>query len=307
MNKYRSSARNPCPICGRTKDGDCAVDESGSSLKVRCHTHLGDAGVAGFTYRGRTDCGTWGLYFSVTEDDSDRPKAFRTAGKQEFFYPSIKGCPLAKVVRTDDGKGNKKFAQWHRMYGKGLEWALGLPEQLQKQLHLYRIFDEVNQSAIAAGEPILIVEGEGKVDLLLSMNIAATCAIGGAGKWRRYGYPNYLDDLMGASVVLVPDRDQKGVTHVKDIEKDFPDAQWLYPYPDSPLWHKLPEKGGLDIADWIEDFKLSKEQIMDAIGKIPSAPQKLPKSSQEEQDEIKEEDNDILLTETHTLLSWLKG
>jgi hypothetical protein len=148
VNSYRSSKGKSCPICGRTKDGDCAVDEFESGLKVRCHTHLGDAGVAGFVYRGQTECGMWGLYYSVVEDSSDKPKAVRTKGTREFFYPNIKGDPLAKVVRTDDGKGAKKFAQWHRIHGKGIEWALGLPEKLQKQLHLYRIADEVIRSAI---------------------------------------------------------------------------------------------------------------------------------------------------------------
>jgi len=82
------------------------------------------------------------------------------------------------VVRTDDGEGVRKFSQWHRIHGKGVVWALGLPEKLQKQVHLYRISDEVIRSAIANHDPTLIVEGEGKVDLLLSMGIAATCAIG---------------------------------------------------------------------------------------------------------------------------------
>ena len=118
MNSYRSSVKNPCPVCGRTKDGDCAVDEDESGLKVRCHTHLGEAGVEGFVYRGQTECGMWGLYYSVSEDSSDRPKAIRAVGKQVFFYPNSKGDPLAKVVRTDDGQGNKKFAQWHRIHGK---------------------------------------------------------------------------------------------------------------------------------------------------------------------------------------------
>jgi CRISPR-associated protein Cmr3 len=254
----------------------------------------------------------WGLYFSVSEDSSDRPKAIRVKGTQEYFYPNIKGDPLAKVVRTDDGNGVKKFAQWHRIHGKGLVWASGLPSHLQKQLHLYRVFDEVNKLAIANHESILIVEGEGKVDLLLSMGIAATCAIGGAGKWRRYGYPNYLDDLMGSTVILVPDRDAKGMAHMEDIQKDFPDAQWLYPYSDSPFWHKLPEKGGLDIADWIEDFKLSKVQILDAVGNIPKAigsntkKQEIPQEVPNAEDNNDQEDKDILLSETHTLLSWLK-
>jgi len=300
VNSYRSSARNPCPVCGRTKDGDCAVDEVESGLKVRCHTHLGDAGVEGFVYRGQTECGMWGLYYSVTEDNSDRPKAIRAKGSQEYFYPNIKGDPLAKVVRTDDGQGNKKFAQWHRIHGKGVIWALGLPEKLQKQLHLYRIADEVNKVAIANHEPILIVEGEGKAELLISMGIAATCAIGGAGKWRRYGYPNYLDDLLGTSIILVPDRDAKGLEHMRDIQNDFPDVKWLYPYPDSPLWNRLPEKGGLDIADWIDDFKLSKEQILNAVGKVPIPPKVTNPHELNEQ-----EDNDILKSETQTLLTWI--
>jgi len=303
MNSYRSSARSPCPVCNRTKDGDCAIDVEGSSVKVRCHTHIGDVGIEGFIYRGRTECGMWGLYYSVVEDSSDRPKVIRGVNKQVFFYTGVKGDPLAKVIRTDDGKGNKKFAQWHRIHGKGIEWALGLPDQIQKQVRLYRIRDDVNQDAIANHEPVLIVEGEGKVDLLLSLGVPATCSIGGAGKWRRYGYPNYLDDLTGASVVLVPDRDAKGMAHMEDVEKDFPNALWLYAYPDSQLWNKLPEKGGLDIADWIEDFKLSKEQIMDAVGKIPMPPKVADKPNPQELNE--QEDNDILKSETQTLLSWV--
>jgi hypothetical protein len=109
--------------------------------------------------------------------------------------------------------------------------------------------------------------------------------------------------LAGASVVLVPDRDAKGMAHMEDIQKDFPDAQWLYPYSDPPLWHKLPEKGGLDIADWIEDFKLSKEQILEAVGKIPIPPKVANKPNPQELND--QEDNDILLSETQTLLYWV--
>lgn len=251
MNSYRSSLSRPCPICGRTKDSDCAVDPVDSGVRVRCHTHLGDVGIEGYIYRGVTDCGTWGLYFSIPEDNSDHAKAIRKEGKQVFFYPNLKGDPLAKVVRTDDGEGNKKFAQWHRIHGKGINWECGLPEYFQKQVHLYRIADELNQGAKENEQQILIVEGEGKVDLLLGLGVPATCAIGGSGKWRRYGYPNYLEDLKGAAVVLVPDRDTKGMEHMTDIAQDFPNAQWLYPYPDSQVWNRLPKKGGLDIVDWM--------------------------------------------------------
>lgn len=140
-----------------------------------------------------------------------------------------------------------------------------MPKEYQRRLHLYRIGEDVNQLALRNGDFILLVEGEGKVDLLISMGIAATSSIGGAGKWRRYGYPNYLKDLEGAKVVLVPDRDKKGIAHMEDVAKDFPDAHWLFPFPESPLWSRLPEKGGLDIADWIADFKLSKDQVLSVI------------------------------------------
>ncbi len=162
-------------------------------------------------------------------------------------------------------------------------------------MHLYRIQEELNQGAIRTGDRILLVEGEGKVDLLLGMGIPATCAIGGAGKWRRYGYPNYLEDLEGAKVVLVPDRDSKGLAHMEDVAKDFPDAEWLFPFPDSPLWKRLPEKGGLDIADWIEEGKLSREQVLASIGKRPALAQP---------DDTGDEEQEILVNETRSLLQW---
>jgi hypothetical protein len=226
-------------VCGRTKDGDCAIDFTPEGLlKVRCHSYLEDEQVPGFVYRGKTACGTWGLYYQVS-DPTDRPKAVRPAREKEFFYPAGDGSPLAKVIRKDDGMGHKSFSQWHWENGK---WVAGLPPEYQKHLHLYRIHDELNQAAIRTGDRLLLVEGEGKVDLLLSMGIPATCSIGGAGKWRCYGYPNYLDDLKGAKVVLVPDRDSKGLEHMEDVAKDFQEKEWLFPFPQSPLWHRLPDK-----------------------------------------------------------------
>jgi hypothetical protein len=295
---YRSSVKSPCPVCGRTKDGDCAIDETADGLKVRCHSYLEDEQVPGFVYRGKTECGTWGLYFS---EPVDKPKAVRPASRKEFFYPDNKGFPLAKVVRVDDGKGNKKFSQWY--WSREQVWEPALPSEYQKRLHLYRIADDLNRSAIRDGERVLIVEGEGKVDLLLSMGIPATCSIGGAGKWRRYGYPNYLDDLRGAQVVLVPDRDKKGLAHMEDVAKDFPDAEWLFPFSDSPLWNRLPEKGGLDIADWIADFKLSREQVLAEIGKQPSLSKPLVKDSTIDSTSDNEE-HEILAAETRSLLQW---
>jgi putative DNA primase/helicase len=49
------------------------------------------------------------------------------------------------------------------------------------------------------------------------------------------------------------------------INKDFPDAQWLYAFPSSPVWNNLPSSGGLDVVDWIKDFDLTSLDIFQAI------------------------------------------
>ncbi|WP_146087173.1 hypothetical protein [Chroococcidiopsis sp. TS-821] len=253
--KYTYSGRhNPCPICGRTKDQDCHWNAE----VVFCHTYIDqDAGVSEYVYRGAKDI--WGLYFP--QETSQKP--IRPKSKKSFIYKNIDGQPLVKVTRTDRGDGNKSFYQSH---WNGTTWVKGLNEQVKSEIHLYQIQDPINQDAIATGKPILIVEGEGKVDLLLKMGIAATCSIGGALKWRHYGYPNYLDDLAGANVVLCPDRDKAGLKHCEDIALDFPAAKWLYVLPNSPLWQRVPDKGGLDIADWINDDGATREDILGAIG-----------------------------------------
>jgi CHC2 zinc finger len=67
--------------------------------------------------------------------------------------------------------------------------------------------------AIATGQPVLIVEGEGKADLLWSWNVAATCCAGGAKKWR----PEHSEFLHDADVVLLPDNDGVGWEHVNVV------------------------------------------------------------------------------------------
>lgn len=202
----------------------------------------------------------WGQYFPKGEltEKPIRPKA-----TQRFFYPNADGTPLVKVTRYDDGKGKKSCPQSH-WDGKG--WVDNLTDEVKSKIHLYRIQEPINQEAISSGQSILIVEGEGKVDQLLQIGIAATTSIGGAGKWRLHGYPNYVKDLAGANVVLCPDRDTTGLKHCEDIAFDFPNAKWLYAFPDSSVWERVPANKGLDISDWIADYSPTREDILAAIG-----------------------------------------
>ncbi|PSN19379.1 hypothetical protein C7271_07570, partial [filamentous cyanobacterium CCP5] len=90
-----------------------------------------------------------------------------------------------------------------------------------------------------------------------------------AGKWKQYSYPNYLEDLKPYQVVLCPDRDEPGVKHCEEIEADLidhgiPVAGWLYAFPDSYLWQRLPKSGGADVADWIADGA-TRDDILGAV------------------------------------------
>ncbi len=208
-------------------------------------------------------------------------KPLREKGTATYTYQALyEGRPIdiAQVRRADDGDGKRRFNQWHK---DGNRWVSGVPDEVKALIHLYQIFNEINQSAIANGQTILIVEGEGKVDLLLSLGIAATCSIGGGGKWTQYGYPNYLQDLDGAAVVICPDRDQPGIKHADEVALDFPDAKWLYPAPTSYLWERLiqPNKG-FDIKDWINDDGATKADILNAIGDRRELILSIPKPSE---------------------------
>ncbi|NJN22984.1 MAG: hypothetical protein HC812_19695, partial [Leptolyngbya sp. RL_3_1] len=180
----------------------------------------------------------------------------RPSGKKTFTYDGLSNGvadTLAQVVREDDGAGKRSFYQQH---WNGQHWVKGLPDQVKARLHLYRIFSPINEQA--QGQRILLVEGEGKVDSLLALGIPATCSIGGAGKWHQYGHPNYLEDLAGYQVVLCPDRDEIGVKHCETVAADLEAhditvAGWLYAFPQSPLWERLPKNKGADIADWIAE------------------------------------------------------
>ncbi|ESA34122.1 bifunctional dna primase polymerase famiily protein [Leptolyngbya sp. Heron Island J] len=253
MAQYQYSGRsNPCPICDRTKDKDCRWNEE----VVFCHSHIDqDAQVKGYVYRGATNDGLWGQYFAAAAKPT---KPVRPRRKQDYFYPSRDGQPLVKVTRVDQGTGSKYFVQqrWD-----GQEWVKKLTPEVKQQVTIYR-YREV-QRAIAAGQPIWMVEGEGCADALWRVGIPATTTLGGSKKYRSYG--NYNADLKEARLVLCPDQDQVGLAHMAEIYEDFPQAQWCYVYPDSWRWQNLPKHGGLDIADWITDGATA-EQVRAAVG-----------------------------------------
>ncbi len=250
-NLVKVSKSNPCPHCGKP-DWCYSIGE----LSV-CNRDQPPA--TGWEATSKADKDGKIYYARPQEKKAIRPRQTRY-----WEYPARDGSPLVRVVRFDDGQGGKP--DWtQQSWGKckssrQIGWIGGTEGVARENIPVYRYADV--QKAIANNELIFIVEGESCADILWGLGLAATCNIGGSGKWRS----SDTTDLEGAKVVICPDRDEPGIKHANLLHQEFPDALWLYAYPDSPAWNNLPKSQGLDIVDWIEQGKLAPSNITAAIG-----------------------------------------
>jgi hypothetical protein len=260
-----SSKTNPCPVCGRTKDTDCRISRDGKL--VLCHQNFDHAKTQQpdlWHFDKPSSDGRCGVYVFKEKIT----KSVRPAQTRYWEYPDRNGSRLVRVERVDDGEGNKKVRQQH--WDKNIkDWVYGWGDVVRASIPIYRRAEV--QEAIAKGQVIYIVEGEPCADLLWKLGLAATTNIGGGEKFTLTDSM----DLQGAElIVIVPDRDKKGIKHAEKVAEHFPEALWLYSFPESKVWENLPDDHGLDIADWIEHNKLTAEGIKAAIGekKIFKAP-----------------------------------
>lgn len=223
--------------------------------------------ATGWEVTSKTDKDGTPFYAPIREKKAIRPRQTRY-----WEYRARDGSPLVRVVRFDDGEGGKP--QWSQQsWGKckrtkQMGWIGGTEGIAREDIPIYR-YAEIQQ-AIANNELIYLVEGEACADIFWKLGLAATCNIGGSGKWRNTD----TSDLQGARTVIVPDRDQPGIKHAELLHQEFPGALWLYPFPESKAWENLPESKGLDIADWVEHHKITAEDIKAVIGdkKVFKAP-----------------------------------
>jgi P4 family phage/plasmid primase-like protien len=222
---------------------------------------------------------------------SDRTeKAPRERKTTEYFYNDRDGNPLIKVVKVVpayDGKA-KGISQYH---WTGKIWEKGYGPVETPDIPLYR-YAEV-MAAIERGESIVLCEGESTADAFWEKGIPATTTIGGTSKavtkqteqvneqklTRFKRNPNLLEsikpallDLMGAEIILAPDRDKPGCLHMEVMADLLPVKGWLYALPENPqAWQQLPDKGGLDFVDWVHDYpKLTKQEILNYVVPAPT-------------------------------------
>jgi len=190
---------------------------------------------------------------------AQKKKAVRPAQTRYWEYPGRDGLPLVRVRRIDFGDGRKKDIKQQHWNKDKNDWVMGLGDVQRASIPIYRYADI--QKAIANGDYIFIVDGEQCADALWALGLAATTSLGGAGKWRITD----TSDLQGAKVVICPDRDSPGIEDATKISQHFPEAHWLYCYPESWACDNLLKSQGLDVKDWIDSEKLSAQDILNSL------------------------------------------
>jgi putative DNA primase/helicase len=206
----RTECVGPCPVCGGTdrfsintakRVFNCRqCNVGGDVIALVMHLDGVDFKTAVSTLTGEPDGAS-----KVNGRAQDRETVI------EYGYTDESGTALFVVERRQSGKG-KTIKQKRPDPDRPGEWLWKVGDV---RIVPYKLPELIE--AIAAERPIFIPEGENKVELLASWNIAATCNSGGAGKWK----PEHAAFLRGADVVLLPDNDDAGWKHINVVAESL--------------------------------------------------------------------------------------
>lgn len=181
-----------------------------------------------------------------------------------YDYVDERGALLFQVLRTAD----KQFPQRRPdpTAKRGWAWKLGDTRRV-----LYRLPKVL--AAVAAGEPIFVVEGEKDVHSIEQLGETATCNPGGSNKWRA----EYADSLKGAAhVIVVADKDDAGRRHARRV------ADSLRPLVD--VLDLVEAVEGKDATDHLRaGYTLEQLFRVDAGGGGPTPPPPAPPSRGDDQ------------------------
>jgi len=99
-NLAPSSKSNPCPVCGRTKDGDCRISHDGKM--VLCHQNFDHAKTQQpeqWHFNGSTSDGRCGIYVFKEEAESIQPTTKKPKAKKKEYLlaPIPHGAKLLRL------------------------------------------------------------------------------------------------------------------------------------------------------------------------------------------------------------------
>ncbi len=177
----------------------------------------------------------------------ERP--LRDAASYVFPYQNRKKETVLKVLR-DDASGKKEIRQSYPTVPSDAAQRKTLIDEVRGGVLPYRYY-EAMEASNATGLPVFVVEGELTCDRVWSVGLPSVTFLGGSGQYRANG--DYSQLFRGKHLVLCPDRDEPGVALMGEVAADNPGSQWCYADPTSFEWESLPQKGGYDLSDWIDD------------------------------------------------------
>jgi hypothetical protein len=153
-----------------------------------------------------------------------------------YVYRDRSGRPLYRVVRRDADGHPKRIHQ--ERYDEASGRFIG-EKGCMKRIRLvpYRLNEWVDEDG-----PVLIAEGERKIDELMKLGWLGTCNAGGAGKFSR-GFAPYFGDR---DVVILPDNDAAGRGHARQVVEILEPVATSIRVLELP---GLPPKG--DFVDWL--------------------------------------------------------
>jgi len=177
----------------------------------------------------------------------ERPQ--RPYQRYTFPYANRDGETVLEVVR-DDSSGKKSIRQQYPTIAPDTQKRKKLVDEIRTNILPYR-YQEALDFSKANSLPIFVVEGELCCNRLWEVGLPAVTFLGGSGQYRSNGDYSLL--FRQHQLVLCPDRDEPGVALMREVAADNPGSQWLYAEPDSFEWESLPQNGGYDMADWLDD------------------------------------------------------
>ena len=278
----------PCPVCGgddrfgiNTTKGvwNCrGCGKGGDVIELVQHLDGVDFKTACTTLAGEAPPKPNGRGNGRADGD-------KRAGKKgilvaAFGYQNASGDVVYTIERIEypiikDGKKKKKFRARRSDPLKSGAFVYDLEGVERVPYRLPGLIE-----GIASGHPVLIPEGEAKVDKLIGLGLVATCNAFGGGVEKPAELAAYLRD---ADVVLLPDNDDVGFKHIDNIGALLTGVAKRIRV---LLLPALPPKG--DIIDWLTAGG-TRDQL---DGLIAAAALWQPRSEAEDREEDKASEED---------------
>jgi CRISPR-associated protein Cmr3 len=294
-----SSKQNPCPICGRTKDGDCRISTDGQ--QVVCHRpkdlRRGHDVMNGWAFTGNTSDGRAGHFTIDKPKNSSGPARVLPfpGARIQATSPSPEPSPitgpieLAWLPKLPPNEPPTHWPDGKRLSYSPSQWVIVKRDasgaKAHKPWHIDANGQEVNRQgdapwplwresdALEHGRGLWIAEAEGE-------KCAAWLMVGGLVAVSQPGHAHKVEQIAERYQRLV-DAGVKGIIYLEDNDEEgrrrsrqSRDAAAavelpLLVLPAAEVWPGLPEKGSIDDAPGT-----AAERVADLEAAIPKALQR---------------------------------